>query len=138
MNPRAKTKIVQQTDVVAMKRQNVQCHFLGLNDHRRWREMMRPELARLQGLMLVHSAVVVLEHHWNGGPPFVARVHLAVPGPDIHIEARDHTLQAAWRKVCGSVEKEIERRKSRQTSRVKFKRQQPVCKPRWSRPAFQP
>ena len=46
MNPLSKTKIVQQTDLAAMKRQNVQCHFLGLNDNRRWRVIPQLNVAR--------------------------------------------------------------------------------------------
>ena len=117
---------------------NIQCHSLGLDNNRRLREMMQPHLARMQGLILIHSAVVVLEHQWNGDPRFAARVHLAVPGPDIHAEAREHTLQAAWRKVCESLEKQIERRKSKQALRVKSTGQQPISMTRWSRLAFAP
>ena len=93
---------------------NVQFHVLGLNANRRIKEMVLPYLKQLHRQISISSAVVVLDCTRNGGPPFTARVHLAVPGPDIHAEARDHTLQAAWRKVCKNLEKHIERRKSRQ------------------------
>ena len=117
---------------------NIQCHFLGLNDNGRLREMIHPPLLRMQDLVLINSAVVVLERQWNGGPRFAARVHLVVPGPDIHAEARDYTLLAAWRKVCENLEKQIERRKTKQAVRVKSKRQQPISKTCRSRPAFPP
>jgi ribosome-associated translation inhibitor RaiA len=115
---------------------NIELHFFGLNANRRLREMVQPHLAQLQRLVFINSAVVVLERAYNGGPAFAARVYLAVPGPDIHAEARDYTLQAAWRKVCESLEQQIERRKTSQVARVKSNRQQPISTTRWSRPAL--
>jgi ribosome hibernation promoting factor len=114
---------------------NIQLHFFGLNANPRLHEMVRPHLAQLDRLASISSAVVVLERAFNGGPAFAARVHLAVPGPDIHAEARDQTLQAAWRKVCKSLEKQIERRKTKQAARVKSNRQQLISTIHWSRPA---
>jgi putative sigma-54 modulation protein len=95
---------------------NVQFHFFGINASQRAKEMVLPRLEQLD--ISISSAVVVLDRRRNGGPPFMARVHLAVPGPDIHAEARDHTLHAAWRKVCKDLEKQIEQRKARQVTRA--------------------
>ncbi|MCI0539479.1 MAG: HPF/RaiA family ribosome-associated protein [Verrucomicrobiales bacterium] len=113
---------------------NIQLHFFGLNANRRLREMVRPHLSHLQRLASISSVVVVLERAY-GGPAFAARVHLTVPGPEIHAEARDQTLQAAWRKVCKSLERQIEQRKTKQVERVKYRRQQPISITSWSRPA---
>src|SRR4051812_13315747 len=44
---------------------------------------------------------------------------MAVPGRDIHTEARDHTVEAVWRKVTAALGKQIRKRKARQDSRLK-------------------
>jgi len=109
-------------------------HFLGLNASQRTRALFEPRLAQLQSQVSVDSAVVVVDRSRNGGAAFAVRVHLAVPGPDIHAEACDHTLQAAWRKVCNKLEKQIEHRKTKQASRLKSNRQD-LARTRWSKPA---
>jgi len=113
---------------------NIRVHFLGLNGNRRLRDMVQPQLAALRRMASISSAVVVLKRQWGGGPRFEAHAHLAVPGPDIHAEARDQTLQAAWRKVCRSLEQQIKRRKSKPAERVKSNLQQPISTMRWGRP----
>jgi ribosome-associated translation inhibitor RaiA len=115
---------------------NIQFHFFGLNSNRQASEMIVPDLVQLHRQVSINSAAVVFDRTRNGGPPFAVRVHLAVSGPDIHAEARDHTLQGAWRKVCKNLEKQIEQRKTKQAARVKSNRQQPISKTRWSRPAM--
>ena len=97
---------------------NVQFHVFGLNANRRVKELVLPCLAQLQRQISISSVVVVLDRTRNSGPPFTVRVHLAVPGPDIHAEAGDHTLQAAWRKVCKSLNKQIQQRKTSQKARA--------------------
>ena len=114
----------------------LQIHFFGVNAHPRTFQMLEPELARLQRQTTIESAAVVLEYTRDGGVPFGVRVHLAVAGPDIHAEARDHTLAAAWHKVCANLEEQIEQRKAKQLLRVKSNRQQSGVKRGWFRPAM--
>jgi putative sigma-54 modulation protein len=97
---------------------NIQLHIRGLNVTAEGRRWLEQSLEQLQSLISVSFAVAVLDHTRNGGPPFTVRVHLAVPGPDIHAEARDHTLEAAWRKVCKSLERQIAQRITRQEIRT--------------------
>ena len=52
---------------------------------------------------------------------------------DIHAEARDHTLEAAWLKVTISLRKQIEQRKRRQEARLKSNRQLPGAASRLTR-----
>jgi ribosome-associated translation inhibitor RaiA len=80
----------------------------------------------LQSLIPVTVAAVVLEHRQDDAPPFRAFVSLAVPGPDIHAEAREHTLEAVWVKVTTALRQQIERRKTRQQLRHKGHRQHPL------------
>lgn len=90
----------------------------GLNvnaDSRRWLEQ---SLGLLQKIVSISDAAIVLERRRDDTPPFRAYVSLAVPGPDIHAEARDHTLEAVWLKVTSSLRKQIAQRKSRQHARA--------------------
>lgn len=100
---------------------NTQFHIRGihLNDHLRHR--LKGPLERLQNLTPVSGAAVVVEYERHNAPPFRACALLAVPGPDIHAEARDHTLDAAWLKVTTALRKQIEQRKFRQATRMKSK-----------------
>ncbi|MBI4325578.1 MAG: HPF/RaiA family ribosome-associated protein [Chloroflexi bacterium] len=96
------------------------------------RAWLEQQLERLQSLIPVTTAEVVLEQQRDSAPAFRAHVHLAVPGPDIHAAARDHTLEAAWLKVAKDVRQQIERREARQQLRHKGHRQHPLTASRWS------
>jgi ribosome-associated translation inhibitor RaiA len=76
-------------------------------------------LEQLQSLAPIAAAAVVLEYARDNGTAFRAFALLAVPGPDIHAEARDHTLEAAWLKVTAALRKQIERRVARPQVRAK-------------------
>lgn len=102
---------------------NIQFHIRGLNDDSDLRRRLLQLLEPLQNLIAITAVAVVLEHRTDHAPPFGAFVLLAVPGPDIHAEARDHTLEAAWLKVTTDLRKQIERRKNRQATRHKSDRQ---------------
>jgi len=110
----------------------VQFRIRGLNANAGLRAWLEKQLERLHSLIPVSTAEVVLERERDSAPPFCAHVHLAVPGPDIHAEARDHTLEAAWLKVAKNLRQEIERRKTRQQLRHKGHRQHPLTASRWS------
>ena len=91
----------------------IQFRIRGLNANASLRTWLEQQLERLHRLIPVSAAEVVLEHQRDAAPAFRAFVHLAVPGPDIHAAARDHTIQAAWLKVIKNLTKQIERRKTR-------------------------
>ena len=111
---------------------NIQFRIHGLNADASLRAGLEQQLEELKSLIPVTSAEVVLEHRRDAAPAFEAHVHLAVPGPDIHAAARDHTLEAAWIKVLKNLKKQIERRKTKQGTRAKTNRQQPASVSRWS------
>jgi CBS-domain-containing membrane protein len=67
----------------------------------------------LNSLIAVASAHVALQRQREVTPPFQAVAMLAVPGPDIHAAARDHTWPAAWRKVVTPLREQMEERRSR-------------------------
>jgi ribosome-associated translation inhibitor RaiA len=102
---------------------NIQFHIRGLNDNSDLRRRLLQLLEPLQSLIAITAVAVVLEHRRDQAPPFRAFVLLAIPGPDIHAEASDHTLEAAWLKVTSDLQKQIERRKNRQATQHKSDRQ---------------
>src|SRR5262245_55445645 len=110
----------------------IQFHIRGLNISSRVRNHLRQPLERLKSRIPITNAAVVLEHTWDAAPAFRAFVLLAVPGPDIHAEAREHTLEAAWLKGTASLRKQIEQRKAKQHARTKSKREQRIFAAPWS------
>ena len=97
----------------------IQFRIRGLNANASLRAWLEQQLDRLHRLISVSAAEVVLEQRRDAAPAFRAQVHLAVPGPDIHAAARDHTFQAAWLKVFKNLKKQIERRKARKEANLK-------------------
>ncbi|MBI3850540.1 MAG: HPF/RaiA family ribosome-associated protein [Verrucomicrobia bacterium] len=110
----------------------IQFHILGLNLNASSRHWLEQPLEGLQNLISVTAAAVVLEQRRGDAPAYRAFVSLAVPGPDIHAEARDHTLEAAWLKVTTALRQQIERRKTGQQLRHKGHGQHPLTAGRWS------
>jgi ribosome-associated translation inhibitor RaiA len=90
-------------------------------------------LNRLDGLIPISLAQVVLEHQPHAAPAFCASVDLAIPGPDIHAAARDHTLEAAVLKVARRLADQIESRKNRQQLRRKRRAPSRASASQWSR-----
>ena len=110
----------------------IQFHYRGLNVNARLRHWLEQPLEQFESLIAVTAAAVVLEHRQDDAPAFRAFALLAVPGPDIHAEARDHTLEATWLKVTSALRRQIERRKTRQQLRHRRNRQHPLTPSRWS------
>jgi ribosomal subunit interface protein len=120
-------------DFNASKFMRIQFHIRGLNISGRVRNHLRERLERLRSRIPITNAAVVLEHTRDNAPGFRAFVLLAVPGPDIHAEVREHTLEAAWLKVTASLRRQIEQRKTRQVARIKSRREQGIFAAPWSR-----
>jgi ribosomal subunit interface protein len=93
--------------------------YCGLNARAAWRGLVEAQLKRLEGLAAIASAQVTLERQHEAKPRFRVLTLLEVPGPDVHAEARDHTLQAALLKVVKDLERQIRSRKSRRAERWK-------------------
>jgi ribosome-associated translation inhibitor RaiA len=120
-------------DFNSSKFMRIQFHIRGLNISGRVRNHLREPLEQLQSRIPITNAAVVLEHTWDNAPAFRAFVLLAVPGPDIHAEVREHTLEGVWLKVTASLRKQIEQRKARQLARIKSKHEQGIFAAPWSR-----
>ncbi len=110
---------------------NIQFEARGFNLPASLKELLSQQLHRLETLADIESAKVILEKQLDHAPAFHAHVHLAVPGPDIHAAARDHTMEAAWLKVTTNLRQQIEQRKSRQGLRLKDRHQPPMTGNRW-------
>ncbi len=111
----------------------IQFHIRGLTISRKVRSYLGQPLERLQRLIPISRAAVILEHSWDNAPAFRAFVLLAVPGPDIHAEVRGHTLEAAWLKITAALRKQIEKRKAKQLARTRHVRSRPMFNAPWSR-----
>jgi ribosomal subunit interface protein len=93
--------------------------YFGLNARASLQGLVEAQLRRLEGLAAIASARVILERQHEARPAYRVQTLLEVPGPDVHAEARDHTLQAALLKVVKDLERQIRSRKNRQTERLK-------------------
>ncbi|MDR3459866.1 MAG: HPF/RaiA family ribosome-associated protein [Verrucomicrobiae bacterium] len=97
----------------------LQLQYRGLHSNHRLEQLIGQSLEALRRLLPISTAHVVLEQQRDGSPAYRVRAHLAVPGPDVHAEATDHTLPAAWRKLAQKLSHQFQRRKARQQSRFK-------------------
>ena len=67
------------------------------------------------------AAHVVLLHDETKTSQYVVKVHLAVPGPDIHAEDTDADLYAAIDKVAAKLAQQLRKRKTKLVSTRKHK-----------------
>lgn len=70
-------------------------------------ELLEKELAALAPDLRIDEARVWFERMADASPPFRVAFHLVTPGPDVMVEARDHTLRAALMKAVGAVRDKI-------------------------------
>jgi ribosomal subunit interface protein len=93
--------------------------YCGLNAHASWRGLVEAQLKKLEKLAAIACAQVTLERRHEDRPGFRVQTLLEVPGPDVHAEARDHTLPAALLKVVKDLERQILGRRNRRADRRK-------------------
>ena len=79
-------------------------------------------ITALNDLYPISAARVLLSRYRDSHPPFCAAVHLAVPGPDLHALAYEHTIAAALLKVERSLREQIALRLSRRPQNLKNRR----------------
>jgi len=97
----------------------VEFHIAGLKADDELRSQLESALQGLNDLIPIANAQISLQRQHEVTPAYQAVAMLAVPGPDIHAAARDHTWPAAWQKVVARLREQIEERRSRQTARKK-------------------
>ena len=114
---------------------NLQLHLRGMRNCGGLDFLIEECLHCLQNLIPISTARVVLEQGYAATPAFRVSAHLAVPGPDIHAAASDHTLLAAWHKLAGNLRKQFQGRATRQQLRLKGRGQCRTVASQWSRGA---
>jgi len=67
----------------------------------------------------IMAAHVVLMHDENAKKPYTVKVHLAMPGPDIHGEDTEQDLYAAIDKVYDKLYAQLRKRKTRRLEHKK-------------------
>jgi hypothetical protein len=80
-------------------------------------EMIDKELKALQPDLQIDEARVHLERSLTASPPFSASFHLVTPGPDVIVQATDHTLRAALLKAVAAVKDKIGHRNLKRARR---------------------
>lgn len=96
---------------------NLKLQFLRMQSSEKYRDLVKSDLEPLSKVIPFDNAQVTLEKPQERGSRVEARVHLAVPGPDIHVKASDYTVEAAWRKLGRLVRETWQRRlRNRQTT----------------------
>ena len=111
----------------------IQYQLRGLNPRTVTDRPLDRHLDRLDEFIPISLAQVVLEHQPHAAPAFRASVELAVPGPDIHAAARDHTLEAAVLKVAQRLADQVASRRNRQQLRRKRRETSRAIASQWNR-----
>lgn len=114
---------------------NLQVQLRGMRNCGGLDLLIEESLNALRRLIPISTARVVLEQQRDTTPAYRVFAHLAVPGPDVHAAACDHTLLAAWRKLAGNLTKQFQRRATRQQLRLKGRGQCRTVASQWNRGA---
>lgn len=112
---------------------NIIVRYQGPSSRPSWQELAETRLRKLQTLATIETARVAIE--WQRRikrGAFRVMALLEVPGPDLHAEACDYTLQAALAKVVKSLEKQIRSRKGRRADKWKTNLQFGLSPGHWS------
>lgn len=67
-------------------------------------------LLPLESRLLIEEAVVILSRNHTTSPAFRARIKVVTPGPDLEVEGKDHTIQAALSKAVSTLDAKLDRR----------------------------
>ena len=77
--------------------------------------MLETELKSFEPELQIDEARVRMEQRADESPPFHVAIHLVTPGPDIIVEATDHTLRAAMLKSFVSIRIKLDHRHLKRT-----------------------
>ena len=80
-------------------------------------ELIEKDLRSLLPDLQIDEARVHLERSLTESPPFSASFHLVTPGPDVIVEASDHTLRAALLKALDAIRDKIDHRNQKRARR---------------------
>lgn len=80
------------------------------------------KLAHLESITTeILAAHVVLMHDEDKAKKYVVKVHLGMPGPDIHAEDKEADLYAAIDKVVDKLARQLRKRKTRLQNQQKHR-----------------
>lgn len=91
--------------------------------------LVRAHLEEIHKTRQIDEARVLVERRLEDSPPFRLSLHLVTPGPDIAVEAVDHTLHAALMKTIDAVESQLAHRARKQTRRLRSLALKPAGRP---------
>ncbi len=74
-------------------------------------------------MIAVHVVLVQAEKNSTGGGAFYAKLHVALPGPDLHAEDRDFDLYAAIDKAMAKLARQLRKRKTKLVDKQQQKAQ---------------
>jgi ribosome-associated translation inhibitor RaiA len=83
-------------------------------------------LAALRPLVQIDEAHVRLEYRPEASPAYRASAHLVVPGPDLRVEAVDHTIRTAFGKVLAQLKHRADERAARRSHHSRSRRHLPA------------
>lgn len=112
---------------------NINVQLRGISKRGGLNLLVEHRLRALHDLVPISAGRVLFERRSGAAPAFRASAHLAIPGPDIHAEASDHTLLAVWRKLAENLRQQIERRMARKQLRLKGRGQCRTVASQWGR-----
>ena len=87
--------------------------------------LVENRLLALQSRRLIEEARVMLEFRAPRSPAFLVAIEVITPGPDLFVEAADHTLPAAIHKALARLEALIGERELRRRRREAGRRSHP-------------
>lgn len=80
--------------------------------------MVEQQIFVLTELIRVDDATVVLQHRPEESPAYRAEVRVAVSGPDLTVEAVDHTIENAFLRAATELETKLRERAFRRDRQV--------------------
>lgn len=80
----------------------------------------------LEDEVQIDEARVRLECQWHNSPGFRVAIHIVTPGPDLLVQASDHTLEAAIEKAIAALQRKIRSRAGNRLKRRLSKLQSPA------------
>lgn len=89
----------------------------------RWFE---DSILSLQPLLDIEEAHLTIDYDDTASPPYTAKAHLKVPGPDLKASAVDHTVRTAFERLMKLLRAGAIRRAERRVRRRNWKRVLPV------------
>jgi len=90
--------------------------------------LIHREIKSLEPLLVIEEARISIERRFESSPGFYVGILLVTPGPDIHVEACDHTVHAAMRKTVDRLHDKIRERGERRAERIRSNRQEPATR----------